>query len=201
MNDWISKAKQIVFEDDGAESKPPSTLKPRPALPTPAPMPVDSSQSPIYKSIRQNTEFSATPLAAQLHAFLDPLSAIPDSVMSQQVKFTTAFLQARAQLGITRDQVLAVFDAMVAELQGMESAFNDDAARFEKAEISDKSGRQSEIAVQIGRLEEEERALRQQVTAAAERLDANKKAFAAAKLQRTQELTAERQQWESLLKG
>ena len=70
----------------------------------------------IYQTLLAKTDFEGTSTAATIHKFLDPLKAIPDTVMPSNVKFKTAVLQASAQAGLTADGILATFDTLKAKL-------------------------------------------------------------------------------------
>jgi hypothetical protein len=78
--------------------------------------PIDAGVVPdndtVYQMLLSKTDFESTPTAATIHKFLDPLKAIPDSVMPSNVKFKTAVIQASAQAGLSADGILGQFDTL-----------------------------------------------------------------------------------------
>ena len=126
-----------VFSAPTIESAPPSTSYA---------LPIDSGVVPdndsVYQMLLSRTDFEGTPTAATIHKFLDPLKAIPDTVMPTNVKFKTAVLQASAQAGLTEDGILGTFDTLKSKLQQEKDAFAGKAQQFSAREVA---GRQDQI--------------------------------------------------------
>ncbi|MGA9668587.1 MAG: hypothetical protein WBQ94_05220, partial [Terracidiphilus sp.] len=125
---FLDALKQVAFEEEPAPQEkhtaptvePNSTLVPSAAAATASPFAAVASSSAyapsistaidagvvpdndaVYQMLQSKTDFEGTTTAATIHKFLDPLKAIPDTVMPVNVKFRTAVLQASAQAGLT----------------------------------------------------------------------------------------------------
>jgi hypothetical protein len=118
--------------------------------------PIDAGVVPdndaVYQTLLSRTDFEGTAAAATIHRFLDPLKAIPDTVMPTNVKFRTAVLQASAQAGLTESGILATFDSLQAKLQQERDAFGAKAQGFAAREISGRQDQIEKITEQISQL-------------------------------------------------
>lgn len=221
---FLDALKHVAFEDEPA---PPEKHKPAPAAPTfsssaftvspvaPSAVsdgsavsyapPIDAGVVPdndsVYQTLLSKTDFESTPTAATIHRFLDPLKAIPDTVMPSNVKFKTAVIQASAQAGLTEDGILSTFDTLKAKLQQEHDAFGGKSQQFLAREVT---GRQD----QIQKITEEITELQQQLAQLSNELvDAQGKAthaqsqFEAAVQRRESELEQQKALYASMLKG
>ena len=85
-----------IFGPEAASAPPPVSY----------PMPIDTGVVPdndeVYQRLLSKTDFEGTDVAATIHKFLEPLKAIPDTVMPPNIKFKTAVLQAQGTSRIDR---------------------------------------------------------------------------------------------------
>lgn len=169
-------------------------------------MPIDTGtvvpdNDEVYQRILSKTDFEGTDAAATIHKFLDPLKAIADTVMPPNVKFKTAVLQAKAQAGLTEENILSAFDGLAAQLQQEEDAFGQKAQQFTAREVVGRQDRISQITSQIAQLQQELGKL------SGELIDAQGKAahaqsqFAAAAQRRGIEIQQQKAQYAALLRG
>src|SRR5208283_3671502 len=105
----LDSLKHLAFEEEPAKPAPAATPAAAPTVaqavaaaapPVAYSLPIDAGVVPdndeIYQKILSKTDFESSAAAATIHKFLEPLKAIPDTVMPPNVKFKTAVLQAKA---------------------------------------------------------------------------------------------------------
>jgi len=218
--------KHIAFEDE--PEKPAATHTP-PAAPAAAPPfapsftqpfaqaaagaappvaftpPIDAGVVPdndeAYRKLLSKTDFESTAVASTIHKFLEPLKAIPDAVMSPNIKFKTAVLQAKAQAGLTEDGILAAFDTLTATLQQEKDAFETKAQQFASSQITGRQDRIGQISAQITQLQQELAKLSGELAEAQGKSAYARSQFAAAAQRRASEIEQQKAQYASLLKG
>jgi hypothetical protein len=154
-----------------------------------------------YRRLLSKTDFEATDVAATIHKYLEPLKAIPDSVMSPNIKFKTAVIQAQAQAGLTADAILAVFDALQAKLQQEKDAFGTKAQQFASSEITGRQDRIGQISAQITQLQQQLAQLSGELADAQGKSTLVQSQFAAAAQRRGSEIEQQKAQYASMLKG
>jgi hypothetical protein len=217
----LDSLKHLAFEeepDQQAKPAPHTTPAAAPAfVPAAAPLampatppaayslPIDAGvvadNDEVYRRILSKTDFEGTGEAATIHKFLEPLKAIPDSVMSPNVKFRTAVLQAKAQAGLTEDSILAVFDALKARLQQEQDAFSANAQQFAAREVTGRQERIGQISAQITQLQQELAQLSSELVEAQGKSSHAQSQFAAAVQRRSSEIEQQKAQYAALLKG
>lgn len=220
----LDAVKHAVFEDEPEPSHTPaaaSSTQPAHVAPLAhsavaqtfeAPSPVSALASPIdsgtvpdddsvYQRLLSKTNFETTDAAATIHKFLDPLKAIPDSVMPPNIKFRTAVVQASAQAGLTEESILASFDRLKAQLQQEQDVFTEKARQFEAREISSRQDRIGQITSQISTLQQELANLSGELVAAQGKATHAQSQFTAATQRRALEIEQQKAQYASLLKG
>jgi len=154
-----------------------------------------------YRRLLSKTDFEATDVAATIHKYLEPLKAIPDSVMSPNVKFKTAVIQAQAQAGLTGDAILAVFDTLQTRLQQEKDAFGTKAQQFASTEITGRQDRIGQISAQITQLQQQLAQLSGELADAQGKSTLAQSQFAAAAQRRGSEIEQQKAQYASLLRG
>jgi hypothetical protein len=222
----IDSLKHIAFEDE--PEKPPANATPAAAPTAAAPFapsfaapfapafagaapqpgympPIDAGVVPdsdeAYRKLLSRTDFEATDVAATIHKYLEPLKAIPDSVMSPNVKFKTAVIQAQAQAGLTADAILAVFDTLQTRLQQEKDAFGTKAQQFASSEITARQDRIGQISAQITQLQQQLAQLSGELADAQGKSTLVQSQFAAAAQRRASEIEQQKAQYASMLKG
>jgi hypothetical protein len=168
-------------------------------------LPIDTGVVPdsdeAYRRLLSKTDFEGTDVAATIHKFLEPLKAIPDTVMPPNIKFKTAVLQAKAQAGLTEDSILAVFDTLKAKLQQEEDAFNAKAQQFTAREITGRQDHIGQITAQITQLQQQLAQLSGELVEAQGKSAHVQSQFAAAAQRRGTEIEQQKTQYAALLKG
>ncbi|HEY1183046.1 MAG TPA: hypothetical protein VGE89_02610 [Bryobacteraceae bacterium] len=168
-------------------------------------LPIDTGVVPdndeAYRKLLSKTDFEGTDVAATIHKFLEPLKAIPDTVMPPNIKFKTAVLQAKAQAGLTEDSILAVFDTLKARLQQEEDAFNAKAQQFVAREITGRQDHIGQISAQITQLQQQLAQLSGELVEAQGKSTHVQSQFTAAAQRRGTEIEQQRAQYAVLLKG
>jgi len=160
----------------------------------------------VYKKILAKTDFLATPIAATIHKYLDPLSAIP--AMDERTKFKTAVVQARAQEGLTAEKILATFDGLKVALQNEQESFAATAEATKAQEIANRQKKVQEITDAISAKQKEISQLQQRLSqVSTELVEAQGKIqraesqFTIAAQRRTVEIDQEKAKYVSLLQG
>lgn len=155
----------------------------------------------VYQTLLAKTDFEGTTAAATIHKFLDPLKAIPDTVMPTNVKFKTAVLQATAQAGLTEDGILAAFDTLKTRLQQEKDAFGGKAQLFASKEVKGRQDQIAQITGQITELQQELARLSNELVEAQGKSTHAQSQFEAAVARRASELEQQKALYASLLKG
>ncbi len=223
---FLDTLKSVAFEEDPA---PPVQHTPPPAAPAfaapsfaapafsapvappvdapPAPyaLPIDAGvvadHDPVYQTLLSKTNFEETPTAATIHKFLDPLKAIPDSVMPSNIKFKTAVLQATAQAGLTEDGILSTFDTLKAKLQQEHDAFGVKEQQFAAKEVTGRQDQIQKISQQITDLQQQLAQLSSELVNAQGKAAHAQGQFEAAVQRRAGELEQQKALYTSLLRG
>ncbi|MGA3370386.1 MAG: hypothetical protein ABSC48_01360 [Terracidiphilus sp.] len=215
---FLDTLKSVAFEDEPA---PPEKHTPAPAAPaftsfTPAPaasassptsyaLPIDSGvvadNDVVYQALLAKTDFESTPTAATIHKFLDPLKAIPDTVMPSNVKFKTAVIQATAQAGLTQDGILGTFDTLTAKLQQEKDAFSGKSQQFAAREVAGRQDQIQKITEEITQLQQQLAQLSNELVDAQGKATHAQSQFEAAVQRRSSELEQQKELYASLLKG
>jgi len=221
---FLDALKHVAFEDEPAPpgkhpapaaapnfAPPPfssATIAPPVSAATPSStyaLPIDAGVVPdndaVYQTLLAKTDFESTPTATTIHKFLDPLKAIPDTVMPANVKFRTAVLQASAQAGLTEDGILATFDTLKSRLQQEKDAFAGKALQFAAHEISGRQEQIQTITEQITQLQQELAQLSNELVEAQGKSAHAQSQFEAAVQRRGSELEQQKALYASLLKG
>jgi hypothetical protein len=155
----------------------------------------------VYRKLLSRTDFEGTDVAATIHKFLEPLKAIPDTVMPPNIKFKTAVLQAKAQAGLTEDGILAVFDTLQAKLKQEEDAFNAKAQQFASHEVTGRQDQIAQISAQITQLQQQLAQLSGELVEAQGKSAHVQSQFAAAAQRRRTEIEQQKTQYAASLKG
>jgi hypothetical protein len=219
---FLETLKSVAFEDDPA---PQEKHTPPPAAPafdaptfsapvappmdtaTPAPyaLPIDAGvvadHDPVYQTLLSKTDFESTPTAATIHKFLDPLKAIPDTVMPSNIKFKTAVIQATAQAGLTEDGILSTFDTLKAKLQQEHDSFGAKEQQFAAKEVTGRQDQIQKISEQITELQQQLAQLSTELVNAQGKAAHAQSQFEAAVQRRASELEQQKALYATLLKG
>jgi len=224
---FLDTLKSVAFEDEPAppekhapQPAPPAFAAPSfeaPAIAAPAAVPIDAAapapyalpidagvvpdNDAVYKTLLAKTDFEGTPTAATIHKFLDPLKAIPDTVMPSNVKFKTAVLQASAQAGLTADGILAAFETLTAKLQQEHDAFGGKEQQFVAREITGRQEQIQKISEQITQLQQQLAQMSNELVEAQGKAAHAQSQFEAAVQRRGSELEQQKALYASLLKG
>ena len=216
---FLDTLKSVAFEEDPAKPETPaqapaapafsSFAAPSPAMsatsPVPYALPIDAGVVPdsdaVYQALLAKTDFESTPTAATIHKFLDPLKAIPDTVMPSNVKFKTAVIQATAQAGLTQDGILATFDTLTAKLQQESDAFAGKSQQFAAREVAGRQDQIQKITEQITELQQQLAQLSNELVDAQGKASHAQSQFDAAVQRRGSELEQQKALYASLLKG
>jgi hypothetical protein len=217
---FLDALKHVAFEDEPTppEKHAPAPAAPNFAAPSFAAMPMDVTTPPVsyaspiesgvvpdndavYQTLLAKTDFESTTTAGTIHKFLDPLKAIPDTVMPTNVKFKTAVLQASAQAGLSEEGILGTFDSLQAKLQHEKDAFGDKAQLFTGKEITGRQDQIQKITDQITQLQQELARLSNELVDAQGKGAHAQSQFDAAVQRRSSELEQQKALYASLLKG
>jgi len=200
--------KHLAFEDEpeakttereeGRSVTVPGTAAAAPVNVIAAPV-ADNDQA--YQRLLAKTDFERSDVAATIQKFLQPLSAISDTIMPPNVKFRTAVLQAKAQAGLTEDSILATFDSLKAALQQEQQKFEAKAQDFSAREIAAREQRISQVSSQITQLQQELSQLSTELVDAQGKSARAQAQFTGAVQRRTSELEQQKAQYAALLKG
>jgi hypothetical protein len=160
----------------------------------------------VYKKILAKTDFQSTPVAATIHKYLDPLSAIP--AMDERTKFKTAVVQAKAQEGLTQEKILATFDGLKVALQNEQESFAAAAGATKAQEITNRQKKVQEITDAITTKQQEISQLQQRLSqmstelvAAQGKIQHAESQFTIAAQRRAVEIDQEKAKYVSLLQG
>jgi len=168
-------------------------------------LPIDAGVVPdndaVYQTLLAKTDFENTSAAATIHKFLDPLKAIPDTVMPTNVKFKTAVLQASAQAGVTEDGILGTFDTLKAKLLQEKEAFSGKAQLFVAKEVKGRQDQIQKITEQITELQQELARLSNELVEAQGKSSHAQSQFDSAVQRRISELEQQKALYASQLKG
>ncbi len=224
-NKIIDSIKHVIIEDD--DPKPQghteAHAQPRPETASPVAVPVAASPEStayqpattppmseetehVYQRILAKTNFNTTQVAATIHKYLDPLSAIPS--LDERTKFKTAVIQAKAQEGLTQEKILATFDGLKVALQNEQESFAASAAATKQREIDDRQKRVQEVTDAIAQKQKEIAQLQQRLSdvttelvGAQGKIQRAESQFAIAAQRRALEIDQEKAKYVSLLQG
>jgi hypothetical protein len=226
----LDALKHVAFEDDPEPApKHPPAVHLQPAMAAPAFMPaaepafvpagepsfapaavavnapIDAGVVPdndsVYQMILSKTDFEKTDVAVTIHKYLDPLKAIPDTVMPSNVKFKTAVLQASAQAGLNEDGILEVFDKLAGQLEQEKNTFTGKAQQFAEREVTGRQERIRQISEQITELQQELAKLSNELVDAQGKAAHAEGQFEAAIQRRASEIAQQKMLYTTLLKG
>jgi hypothetical protein len=217
---FLDALKHVAFEDEPAPPEKHTSPPPAPKFAVPAfvSTPIEAATPPIayappidagvvpdndavYQTLLAKTDFESTSAAATIHKFLDPLKAIPDTVMPANVKFKTAVLQASAQAGLTEDGILGTFDTLKAKLVQEKEAFSGKAQLFAAKEVKGRQDEIQKITEQITELQQELARLSNELVEAQGKSTHAQSQFDAAVQRRGSELEQQKALYASQLKG
>src|SRR5579872_3362457 len=210
-NKIIDSIKHVIIEDDDPKPQGHTEAHAQPRAETASPVAVPVAASPestayqpattppmseetehVYQRILAKTNFNTTQVAATIHKYLDPLSAIPS--LDERTKFKTAVIQAKAQEGLTQEKILATFDAS--------------AAATKQREIDDRQKRVQEVTDAIAQKQKEIAQLQQRLSdvttelvGAQGKIQRAESQFAIAEQRRALEIDQEKAKYVSLLQG
>jgi uncharacterized coiled-coil protein SlyX len=221
-NKFIDSIKHVIIEDD--DPKPEARLHPQArADAAPVAMPVAASTDSsayqtmsgqpmseetehVYQRILAKTNFNATQVAATIHKYLDPLSAIPS--LDERTRFKTAVIQAKAQEGLSQEKILATFDGLKVALQNEQESFAASAAATKQHEIDDREKKTQEIGDAIAQKQKEIAQLQQRLSdvttelvGAQGKIQRAESQFTIAAQRRALEIDQEKAKYVSLLQG
>ena len=221
-NKFIDSIKHVIIEDD--DPKPEARLHPQtraeaPPVAMPVAAPTDSSAyqtmsgqpmseetEHVYQRILAKTNFNATQVAATIHKYLDPLSAIPS--LDERTRFKTAVIQAKAQEGLSQEKILATFDGLKVALQNEQESFAASAAATKQHEIDDREKKTQEIGDAIAQKQKEIAQLQQRLSdvttelvGAQGKIQRAESQFTIAAQRRALEIDQEKAKYVSLLQG
>jgi hypothetical protein len=225
-NKFFDGIKHVIIEDDAPkpEGQGQSQAHPQPAPQTapPVAVPVASTDSSAYRPattqpmseetehcyqrILAKTNFDATQVAATIHKYLDPLSAIPS--LDERTKFKTAVIQAKAQEGLSQEKILATFDGLKVALRNEQDSFAASAEATKQHEIADRQKKVQEITDAISQKQKEVAQLQQrladlttELVGAQGKIQRAESQFTIAAQRRALEIDQEKAKYVSLLQG
>jgi uncharacterized coiled-coil protein SlyX len=225
-NKFFDGIKHVIIEDDDpkSETQGQSQAHPQPhaeaapaAVPVRAstdstayqpvnPQPMSEETEHVYQRILAKTNFEATQVAATIHKYLDPLSAIPS--MDDRTKFKTAVIQAKAQEGLSQEKILATFDGLKVALHSEQDSFAASAEATKQREIADRQKKVQEITDAIAQKQKEVAQLQQRLSdvttelvGAQGKIQRAESQFTIAVQRRALEIDQEKAKYVSLLQG
>ena len=218
-NKFIDSIKHAIIEDDDpkAEAKQESHLTQPAVAPVMAhdttasshnvdAQPMSDEVEHVYQRILSKTNFNATQVAATIHKYLDPLSAI--SALDERTRFKTAVVQAKAQEGLTQEKILATFDGLKVALQNEQESFAASAEATKQREIADRQKKVQEFTDQITQKQREIAQMQQRLSemttelvAAQGKIQRAESQFTIAAQRRAVEIDQEKAKYLSLLQG
>jgi len=168
--------------------------------------PMNEETEHVYQRILAKTNFNATQVAATIHKYLDPLSAIAS--LDERTRFKTAVVQAKAQEGLSQEKILATFDGLKVALQNEQESFAASAAATRQREIDDRQKKVQEVTDAIAQKQKEIAQLQQRLTdvtnelvGAQGKIQRAESQFTIAAQRRALEIDQEKAKYVSLLQG
>lgn len=224
-NKFIDSIKHVIIEDDDPKPQGQAVAHPQPhveAAPAVAvPVATSSDSTPyqpattqpmseetehVYQRILAKTNFNTTQVAATIHKYLDPLSAIPS--LDERTRFKTAVIQAKAQEGLTQEKILATFDGLKVALQNEQESFAASASATKQREIDDRQKKVQEVTdaiaqkqKEIGQLQQRLSDVTTELVGAQGKIQRAESQFAIAAQRRAIEIDQEKAKYVSLLQG
>jgi uncharacterized coiled-coil protein SlyX len=178
----------------------------QPAYQTMSGQPMSEETEHCYQRILAKTNFDATQVAATIHKYLDPLSAIPS--LDERTKFKTAVIQAKAQEGLSQEKILATFDGLKVALHNEQESFAASAEATKQHEIADRQKKVQEITDAITQKQKEVAQLQQrladlttELVGAQGKIQRAESQFTIAAQRRALEIDQEKAKYVSLLQG
>jgi chromosome segregation ATPase len=220
MSKFIDGLKHVIIEDDDPKpegqaqthSQPHTEAAPGASTqgataPDTVPHPRMSEETEhAYQRILAKTSFEATQVAATIHKYLDPLSALPS--LDERTRFKTAVIQAKAQEGLTKEKILATFDGLKVALQNEQESFAASAEATKQQEIDNRQKKVQEITDAIAQKQKEITQLQQRLSdvttdlvAAQGKIQRAESQFTIAAQRRALEIDQEKAKYVSLLQG
>jgi rubrerythrin len=228
-NKFIDSLKHVIIEDDDPKpeghSQAPAQEHPQPhseaapanaapvaestnhsAYQTMSGQPMSEETEHVYQRILAKTNFNATQVAATIHKYLDPLSAIPS--LDERTRFKTAVVQAKAQEGLTQEKILATFDGLKVALQNEQDSFAASATATKQREIEDRQKKVQDVTDAIAQKQKEIAQLQQRLSdvttelvGAQGKIQRAESQFTIAAQRRALEIDQEKAKYVSLLQG
>ncbi len=184
----------------------PSQTASQTAYQTMSGQPMSEETEHCYQRILAKTNFNATQVAATIHKYLDPLSAI--TALDERTRFKTAVVQAKAQEGLSQEKILATFDGLKVALQNEQESFAASAAATKQREIDDRQKKVQEVTDAIAQKQKEISQLQQRLSdvtaelvAAQGKIQRAESQFTIAAQRRALEIDQEKAKYVSLLQG
>ena len=224
-NKFFDGIKHVIIEDDDPKPAAPahaeSQAAPQAAPPMAVPaasysdsaayqpastQPMSEETEHCYQRILAKTNFDSTQVAATIHKYLDPLSAIPS--LDERTKFKTAVIQAKAQEGLSQEKILATFDGLKVALHNEQESFAASAEATKQHEIADRQKKVQEITDAITQKQKEVAQLQQrladlttELVGAQGKIQRAESQFTIAAQRRALEIDQEKAKYVSLLQG
>jgi len=222
-NKFIDGIKHVIIEDDDPKPQGQTHPQSQSDVTPPAAAPVAASPQTVsyqqagtqpmseetehvYQRILAKTNFASTQVAATIHKYLDPLSAIPS--LDERTKFKTAVIQAKAQEGLSQEKILATFDGLKVALQNEQESFSASAAATKQREVDDRQKKVQEVTDAIAQKQREIAQLQQRLSdvttelvGAQGKIQRAESQFAIAVQRRALEIDQEKAKYVSLLQG
>ena len=222
-NKFFDGLKHVIIEDDDPKPSATAHAQPQAEAAPPVAAPVTSSTSSssyqtmsgqpmseetehCYQRILAKTNFDSTQVAATIHKYLDPLSAIPS--LDERTKFKTAVIQAKAQEGLSQEKILATFDGLKVALHNEQESFAASAEATKQHEIADRQKKVQEITDAIAQKQKEVAQLQQRLSdvttelvGAQGKIQRAESQFTIAAQRRALEIDQEKAKYVSLLQG
>ncbi|MGP0019721.1 MAG: hypothetical protein ACLPHP_14200 [Candidatus Sulfotelmatobacter sp.] len=176
------------------------------SVPAMSTQPMSEEAEHVYQRILAKTNFNATQVAATIHKYLDPLSAIAS--LDERTRFKTAVVQAKAQEGLSQEKILATFDGLKVALQNEQESFAASASATKQREIDDRQKKVQEVTDAIAQKQKEIAQLQQRLTdvtselvGAQGKIQRAESQFTIAAQRRALEIDQEKAKYVSLLQG
>ena len=217
-NKFFDSIKHAIIEDDDPKSGGEAHSQPHAeqAVPVPAPVanavenaphqPMGEETEHVYQRILAKTSFESTQVAATIHKYLDPLSAIPS--LDERTRFKTAVVQAKAQEGLTQEKILATFDGLKMALKNEQESFASSAQSTREREIDERQKKVQEVTDGIAQKQKEISQLQQRLSdmttelvGAQGKIQRAESQFAIAVQRRALEIDQEKAKYVNLLQG